>query len=390
MKCINCNGEWHSPKGIVLDYCPFCKMNLNSFSSSSSYNVLPAEVFWQNELCGYRDTKGVIKTPCKYAFAYPIKDGMGLVKTYNPRTEDEKYGFVSYTGEEVVTPKYNSASQFNDGMALVGSGPYGFINRDGKEVIPIRYEYASSFNEGYSIIKNNGKFGYIDCTGTEVIVPQYEGASCFYEGLATVSIRSKNGEKKYGYINKNGKLVIPYQFDNASLFKEGYAMVEVNGKFGIIDTNGNYFFKPILKNILGNFENGAVVFQVNENEFGILYKDGRSRIIEDVILVSEFYEGVAAVWLSQNRQGYINKDGVIINKTTYVNAYPFKDGLARVKTSAGKWGYIDKIGDEVIPPQFEYGDDFINGIATVKMGNKCGYINKKGNWIIESGWKDYL
>ena len=64
-------------------------------------------------------------------------------------------------------------------------------------------------------------------------------------------------------------------------------------------------------------------------------------------------------------------------KPQFEGARPFSEGLASVKID-GKWGFIDKVGQYVINPQF----DFISvvfdseGLAWVKISGKYGYISK--------------
>jgi hypothetical protein len=46
-------------------------------------------------------------------------------------------------------------------------------------------------------------------------------------------------------------------------------------------------------------------------------------------------------------------------------------------------GYIDKSGSLIIQPQFDYAQDFNNGLALVKIKNKIGYIDSSGNFVWE-------
>lgn len=61
----------------------------------------------------------------------------------------------------------------------------------------------------------------------------------------------------------------------------------------------------------------------------------------------------------------------------------FYEGLATVKIKK-KWGYVDKKGDFIIPPEFEMARGFRNGLAKVMVNRKLGYINKKGNYVWKS------
>ena len=48
-----------------------------------------------------------------------------------------------------------------------------------------------------------------------------------------------------------------------------------------------------------------------------------------------------------------------------------------------KWGYIDKSGKFVIEPQFEFADDFSEGLAIVTINDEYGFIDKSGKFVIE-------
>ena len=61
----------------------------------------------------------------------------------------------------------------------------------------------------------------------------------------------------------------------------------------------------------------------------------------------------------------------------YDDADSFSEGLATVKLN-DKYGFIDKTGKEVIPIKYDYAEGFSEGLAQVKLNNKWFYINQKG------------
>ncbi|NDJ21645.1 WG repeat-containing protein [Nostoc sp. B(2019)] len=115
---------------------------------------------------------------------------------------------------------------------------------------------------------------------------------------------------------------------------------------------------------------------------------------------SPFSEEMARVKIG-NKWGYINKTGKLVIPAKF-DGYPvdgaiyfslsfmdkhhrsfrysgnFSQGLAPVQVG-NKWGYIDKRGRMVIPPKFACADDFSEGLAAV--GNQGMYINQKGQAV---------
>jgi len=60
---------------------------------------------------------------------------------------------------------------------------------------------------------------------------------------------------------------------------------------------------------------------------------------------------------------------------------PFFEGLASVSID-NKYGYINKNADFIIKPQFDFAGDFKNGMAIIRQGDKYGIIDKTGKYLI--------
>jgi hypothetical protein len=77
---------------------------------------------------------------------------------------------------------------------------------------------------------------------------------------------------------------------------------------------------------------------------------------------SRFTEGLAAV--KSGEWGYINDKRWPQIPFRFKMAYPFHEGFAAVE-QGNKWGYIDKTGAFIIRPQYEFADRFSEGLAPV-------------------------
>ncbi|MBQ9276115.1 MAG: WG repeat-containing protein, partial [Clostridia bacterium] len=85
--------------------------------------------------------------------------------------------------------------------------------------------------------------------------------------------------------------------------------------------------------------------------------------------------------LKGGKWGYSNGFTIVI-PTMYDEIFAFKEGLASVEI-AEKCGYIDSENNLVIPLMYDTAMSFSEGLAMVCVGEKCGYINKENVMVIE-------
>jgi len=65
------------------------------------------------------------------------------------------------------------------------------------------------------------------------------------------------------------------------------------------------------------------------------------------------------------------------------------NSLIPVSSDGEKWGYINHKGEYIINPQFEDADFFSDDFAKIKSNDgKTGYINKKGEYVIPATYKN--
>ena len=84
------------------------------------------------------------------------------------------------------------------------------------------------------------------------------------------------------------------------------------------------------------------------------------------------------------KSGYINSMGqkVIDFSFDFFGCREFSEGLASVLVK-GKAGYIDTNGNFVIQRKFNIAMPFSEGLAYVELNNKYGYIDKSGEFVVE-------
>lgn len=306
---------------------------------------------------GYLDAEGKEVVSPIYQKAFDFKDGLGIVVL------NDKWGYIDPTGKVVVPLKYDELHWFADDFALANigatmgefgypiGGKYGYIDRSGREVVSFIYDKAGSFSEGIAPVNmgatrgkysmTGGKYGYIDKSGKEVIPISYDQASKVSEGLAAVTLNSKAG-----YIDKTGKEIIPLKYDRAGLFTNGLACVKLNGKYGYINPS----------------DVAVIPFEFDEAD-------------------NNFANGLACV--KQNGlYGFIDRTGKFVIPLKFENANSFMQNMANVKIGK-KWGYIDTMGNFVLDAKYDYAGMFVDGKAKVKLDEKEFYINQNGKIVSE-------
>ena len=264
----------------------------------------------KTELWGYRDSAlNMVAIPARFQFADRHIQGIARVE------EDGKWGFIAFSGKEIVTPIYDDAQNMKDSLAAVKlNGKWGFIDRTGKEVIPFKYDLATSFNEDRAAVYNGEFWGFINKKGVkgidfmfgydENVFPEFK------EGLANVKFRDK-----YGYIGSNGQILIKFDYDYALPFDNGIAAVQIDSKWGFINKTGKEVI-PIKYEIGGNtfpvFNDGLTPVRI-DNKYGFIDRKGNEIIPLIYDYASNFEKGKAPVRLG-SESFYINTKGERLDK----------------------------------------------------------------------------
>lgn len=169
---------------------------------------------------------------------------------------------------------------------------------------------------------------FLDRDGNEIPGALFADAMNFSEGMAAAApkLTKSSDYKGYGYIDKTGKMVITPRFETAGQFHGGLARVkdQETGKWGMIDTSGNV----VIPFEYGSNNNGPYVHEVSDG------------------LIAA-YNSADGYW------GYFDTIGQTAIPFQYANANDFKNGYAKVRLGQRET-YIDKFGRDIIPQQYEY------------------------------------
>lgn len=166
-----------------------------------------------NEKFQFIDGVALMKVNGSYTYVDSNGKRLGLLNNRLMRFIDSKgkYGYMDK--EERVTiikPYFDYIGSFNDNIARVSiNDKWGYINEEGEIIISPIYESARDFHDGLAAVKAKSiignKWGYINILGEIVIKPRFDEVGEFYNGIAHVKAKSILKGIKDGFIYKDGK-----------------------------------------------------------------------------------------------------------------------------------------------------------------------------------------
>jgi hypothetical protein len=219
----------------------------------------------------------------------------------------------------------------------------------------------------------NEKYGYIS-NGKVIVSPQFDYGDEFSEGLARVI-----KDDQYGFINTKGEIFIPIQFDYVSNFYNGLAVIFQNKKYGFINTKGEMLYSPQF-----DFDDDYKTWweDFDEEDDFIPYENLPEANFK-------FLEGVEIVKKGQdffviNLKGELS---FLRNTDNFDKIKDLSEGFAKFKKD-NQWGFINTKGEIIIESQFDYVEKFKQGFAVIVKDNKYGFINTQGKVVITPQFDD--
>lgn len=188
--------------------------------------------------------------------------------------------------------------------------------------------------------------------------------------------------------NKFGVLEIALKYDEAGAFSDGFAAVLLDGKWGFINRDGILEIKNKYDEVK-YFSEGLAAVRL-DSLWGYINNTGNVVIDLQFNSASNFSEGLAAVREGEDKWGYINNTGeLVVPYQRYGYIYwdspgEFHEGRASI-LSEGKYGFIDTKGNVIIEPQYNFPANFSEGLAGVFKDFNVTYINKSGEAVIITG-----
>ncbi len=238
-------------------------------------------------------------------------------------------GFRKLSGEVVIPADYLYIWDFNtDTITLARKREW----IDAARIFAIRYQLVT-------------KGGYLLLDFPFHLIPEPPSE----EMIRVFDTRTQ----RFGYHSLLGEPCIRYRYTQARDFSEGLAAVQ-DGKsqlWGFIDKKGKWVIEPRFEEAYSFSQGKAVV------------------------------RGLA-------RWAYVNTNGSIqAIEGNYQQVFDLREGFSIVNSDKG-FGFINSNGKEIVAPQFDFLDNFQNGIAVFLKNNEAGVIDNTGKIRIQPRYEE--
>jgi hypothetical protein len=291
-----------------------------------------------------------------------ISAGGKLITNYPVKTGTRTSGMpITYIGP------------FSSGLARICLGGTYVRGEDIADPRPVMKRHSLTVKGGF--------WGFINARGDMVLSPEFEYASDFRNGKAIISRQGK-----YGVIDSTGNFLIKPEYSLISWLPDAgdrfFCLIQYDTLNGLIDVKGKLLLEPVWDKT-GESGDGLVAVMKN-GKWGYTDLSGKV-VIEPLFQAAKgFSEGLAAVKMDY-KWGFINMTGQFIIDPVYRNAGSFRNGLAPV-AGRGGWTYTDKTGNIVFSGRFRRAEEFEDGLAEVKVRRRRKLIDVNGKSVHRGGF----
>jgi len=328
--------------------------------------------------------------------------------------KNRKYGLIDLNGKELLPAEYDEITVLQgieNSIIIKKGGKVGLVNNNGNIIAEAQYKeiknLGDTYKNGYITINEDGKHGIISTTKKQILDNKYDEIAQIYlescylvkengvqklinskgetiidNGFDEIKSATSNGvifvkNNLFGEMNSLGEITIEAKYQDLMEVQEGIYIAKQNDKYGIIDeqqtTKLQYEYTGI------TYNEKVELFLAEDSNYNTSIINDNFEVKATGIL-SDIDEENSYIRMRINDQyKYYNLKGKEIS-----SAEALKDNTIFLSKKDGKYGYVDKKGNVVVDyiyddatEQNEY------GFAAVKKNGLWGSINSIGKEIIK-------
>lgn len=249
---------------------------------------------------------------------------------------------------------------------------WGYRTREGVVKIEPQYRYASKFWNGIALVVKNEKAGVIDSNNTLIMPFHYEFLQPLDSAEFLFGYRAKYfGEHIMGVITRDGKIKIPAEYSYITKYKGVYNVMirkdSVLEKSAIGDVRS-------MRQLHGLMDSNGKLL--------IACKYDYINWLNDTLLVLDISHPTPDGLFRETTSALFNKRGEQLTTFDFKVIGKFENGVSSVRIG-DKWGYIYPSGKVAIPIQYDGYGDYNKGYAIMQQDKKWGVFDSTGKIVIE-------
>ena len=295
---------------------------------------------------------------------------------------NNKYAYINYSGQIVISPRYHYATEFHNGFARVTNDKdeIFFINKSGDMMFDRLFNDATEFYNNYSSVK------FVENNKVRIAILEVNGNLKIFENDIIEVIPTACGN----YIHTiHGN--------------DGHNTPEDKIRHGLLDAKSYEFVLTPKHKRLGLALGGLIIEELETEHFSqgvgqrhLEIKTGKP-VSDLYCYMSMFYDNYAIVVTDEKSVfKFYNKEyKPAFDNLSFDHIQDFSDGLAAFRNFRENHlhGFINIDGNIQIHTEFPEMSDFYQGLAVVHgMKNRwtikgrqnqelAGLINKQGKWV---------
>ncbi len=321
-------------------------------------------------------------------------------------TKNGKYnGVVNQKTGKIILPAYYSVINISDftkasvARCLKKYGNGLLINRD-CEIVKKQLGFVGDFSKNYTRANTKGKIIPVKEKNKEkskrnykylLQVPgfDYSGMDNFFSNPSFCS------GGKWGIMDTTGNFIVEPKYNFLQRYFRNEFIAQLDKKWGVISPNDSikidfiydeirYFFNDSAKKKWANIPYYKVR---SKNKWGVIDSIG-TVIIDTKFSEIEYSYNDDIFFITKIKEkeiiyGYIDTTGSVKIKHNFYEAGEFKEGKASIKIAKNKYSFINKSGEQINKTTFRRVYDFRDNAAAVMVRNKWGFIDTTGKIIIK-------
>ena len=180
-------------------------------------------------LIGFLNPDMSVALPAQYHAIHSFHENLALV------SDGGLYGYIDTNLQIVVSPFYDDAEDFQDGMAIVrGSKRMGVLGIDGQPIVPLIYSSLKRLGPPGKMAAfrySNSNRGIFDTLDLRRFIPKEEAP------------------KMERALSQLKKLEEKYQLDEIKPSSEGILVGKYHRLYGLIDRSGIVQYEPVFEKV---------------------------------------------------------------------------------------------------------------------------------------------